>query len=91
MVAPRGESRSDNDVIFELATRLGMGDGFFGGRLDAGWNHMLGPLGLTVDQLRARPEGIACAIDASEQKYARATPTGVRGFDTPTRRVELYS
>ena len=91
MVAPRGESRSDNDVVFELATRLGMGDGFFGGSLDAGWNHMLEPLGLTVDQLRARPEGIACRIDASEQKFARATPTGVRGFDTPTRRVELYS
>jgi anaerobic selenocysteine-containing dehydrogenase/ferredoxin-NADP reductase len=91
MVTPRGEARSDNEVLFELATLLGMGDDFFGGSLDAGWNHILEPLGLTVAQLRARPEGIACAIDAGEQKYARATPTGVQGFNTPTRRVELYS
>jgi ferredoxin-NADP reductase len=92
MVPPRGQSRSDNEVLFDLACRLGMGDGFFGGSLEAGWNHILEPLGLTVAQLRDRPEGIACTIDASEQKYARATPAGgVRGFDTPTRRVELYS
>jgi anaerobic selenocysteine-containing dehydrogenase len=90
MVPPRGESRSDNEFLFDLACRLGMGDEFFDGSLEAGWNHMLEPLGLTVAQLRDRPEGIACTIDASEQKYARATPTGVRGFDTPTRRVELY-
>lgn len=91
MVAPRGESRSDNEVLFDLAQRLGMGDAFFGGSLEAGWNHILEPLGLTVAQLRERPEGMACDIDAGERKYARETPTGVRGFDTPTRRVELYS
>lgn len=91
MVAPRGESRSDNEILFDLAVRLGMGDDFFGGSLDAGWNHLVEPLGLTVAQLRAQPEGIACAIDAREKKYAMPTCTGVRGFDTPTRRVELYS
>jgi anaerobic selenocysteine-containing dehydrogenase/ferredoxin-NADP reductase len=91
MVSPRGEARSDNDIVFELAERLGMGGDFFGGSLERGWNHMLEPLGLTVAALRQRPEGVSCAVDASEQKYARATAVGVRGFDTPTRRVELYS
>ena len=91
MVSPRGEARSDNEVVFELALRLGMGAEFFGGSLEDGWNHMLEPLGITVAQLRERPEGIGVAIDASEEKYARTTPSGVRGFDTPTRRVELYS
>jgi len=91
MVSPRGESRSDNEVLFDLACRLGMGEAFFGGSVEAGWNHILEPLGLTVEHLRERPEGMACTIDAGEQKYARATASGVRGFDTPTRRVELYS
>src|SRR6218665_1213985 len=31
------------------------------------------------------------ALAAGEQKAARAPPPGVGGFDTPTRRVELYS
>ena len=44
-----------------------------------------------MEQLRQRPEGIACPVDAGERKYARPTATGVRGFATPTRRVELYS
>jgi anaerobic selenocysteine-containing dehydrogenase/ferredoxin-NADP reductase len=91
MVTPRGESRSDNDILFDLAGRLGMGGDFFGGSLEAGWNHILAPLGLTVAQLRARPAGIPCAIDAGEKKYAAETPTGVKGYETPTRRVELYS
>lgn len=91
MVPPRGESRSDNDIVFDLACRLGLGAEFFGGSLEAGWNHILEPTGLSVAQLRRRPEGIACPVDAGERKYACPTATGVRGFATPTRRVELYS
>ena len=91
MVSPRGESRSDNEVLFDLACRLGMGEAFFGGNLEAGWNHILEPSGITVAQLRQRPEGMAYPIDAAEKKYARTTPTGVQGFSTETKRVELYS
>jgi anaerobic selenocysteine-containing dehydrogenase len=53
MLEPQGEARSDNDIIFDLACRLGMRDAFFGGSLEAGWNHMLAPLDLSVKQLRA--------------------------------------
>jgi anaerobic selenocysteine-containing dehydrogenase/ferredoxin-NADP reductase len=94
MVPPRGESRSDCDIVFDLAGRLGMGETFFGGSLEAGWNHMLEPLGLTVDRLRRQPEGVRSDIDSREQKYARPhhdAPERIRGFDTETRRVEIYS
>lgn len=94
MVAPRGQSRSDNDIVFDLASRLGMGDAFFGGSLEAGWNHMLAPLGLTVDELRAAPRGLRWPVDAPERKFALTLaddPEKIRGFDTETRRVELYS
>ena len=94
MVSPRGESRSDNEVVFALATRLGMGDAFFGGDLHAGWNHLLAPTGLSLRQLQAHPGGLALPIDVRERKYAAAYPTSagaVRGFDTPSGRVEVYS
>src|ERR1700721_1747499 len=67
---------------------------FFGGDIEAGWNYMLRPLGLTAATLRAHPEGVKCEIDAREQKH-RLPPHdgagGIRGFDTESRRVEFYS
>lgn len=91
MVAPRGESRSDNDIVFDLAVRLGMGDAFFGGNLEAGWNYQLAPTGLDVQTLRAHPEGMARPQPQFERKYAKIESGRVKGFATETRRVELYS
>ncbi|WP_414449976.1 molybdopterin-dependent oxidoreductase [Burkholderia sp. 22PA0099] len=91
MVAPRGESRADYDIVFALATRLGMGEAFFGGSIEAGWNHMLAPLGLDVATLRAHPEGIARPLAQRERQYAQPGADGPRGFRTETLRVELYS
>ena len=36
LVAPRGEARSDLQILFALAVRLGLGDTFFGGDIEAG-------------------------------------------------------
>jgi anaerobic selenocysteine-containing dehydrogenase/ferredoxin-NADP reductase len=94
MVSPRGDARSDTQIVFDLACRLGMADDFFGGSIEAGWNHMLEPLDLTAASLRAHPEGIKCEIDARERKHQLPHHDGsgrIRGFDTETRRVELYS
>ncbi|PLZ03200.1 ferredoxin:oxidoreductase FAD/NAD(P)-binding protein [Burkholderia sp. WAC0059] len=92
MVAPRGESRADYDIVFDLAVRLGMGESFFGGSVEAGWNHVLAPLGLDVATLRAQPEGIRRGVEQRERGYAAPTPDGrARGFDTETGKVELYS
>jgi len=94
MVSPRGESRSDNEIVFDLACRLGMADAFFGGSVEAGWNHMLSPLGITVAELRQQPDGLSYPIDARERKFAREDPDrpgAVKGFATETGRVELYS
>jgi anaerobic selenocysteine-containing dehydrogenase/ferredoxin-NADP reductase len=85
MIEPQGEARSDNDIIFDLACRLGMRDAFFGGSLEAGWNHMLAPLDLSVEQLRATPEGINLPLPERQRFYETA------GFATETGRVELYS
>ena len=91
MVEPMGESRSDLWVGFQLALRLGLKDEFFGGDIEAGWNHMLAPLGITVEQLRASPRGIVRPINPVAQKHARTHGGVVEGFPTSSRRVEIYS
>jgi anaerobic selenocysteine-containing dehydrogenase/ferredoxin-NADP reductase len=94
MVSPRGEARSDYEIVFDLSCRLGMADDFFGGDIEAGWNYMLKPLGLTAATLRDHPEGVKCEIDSREQKHQLPHHDGsgrIRGFDTETCRVELYS
>ncbi|MET7241736.1 molybdopterin-dependent oxidoreductase [Methylobacterium sp. EM32] len=92
MVPPLAEARADYDIVFDLACRLGHAEAFFGGSVEAGWNHQLAPLGLTVADLRARPEGIRVPQVLSERKYAAPGEDGrPRGFATPTGRAELYS
>lgn len=84
-VEPRDEARSDNEIVFDLACRLGMQRDFFDGSLEAGWNHMLAPLGVTVAQLREQPGGISMPLPEREKHYETT------GFATETGRVELYS
>ncbi|MGE6734961.1 molybdopterin-dependent oxidoreductase [Streptomyces sp. NPDC059900] len=92
MVDPVGQSRSDTEVVFDLAGRLGMGAEFFDGNVEAGWNHQLAPLGLTASELRQHPGGLRVPLTTVHRKYATPTQDGhVTGFATPTRRVELYS
>lgn len=89
---PPGACRADYEIVMDLSARLGLGDLAFGGDIEAGWNHQLAPLGVTVDDLRARPDGsMRFPQPFAYAKFAQAAPDGtVRGFDTPTRRVELY-
>lgn len=94
MVSPRGESRSDNEIVFDLAVRLDMQAEFFGGSLHAAWARQLAPSGVDLAQLMQAAGGMRVPIDAAECKYSRSDPArqgGVLGFNTPTRRVELYS
>jgi anaerobic selenocysteine-containing dehydrogenase len=85
VVPPRGESRSDTWIAFELAQRLGLEDRFFSGNIEAGMEYMLEPSRVTLETLRAHPEGVALPLSTEYRKYVR------HGFATPTRRVEIYS
>jgi anaerobic selenocysteine-containing dehydrogenase len=92
VVAPPGEARSDLQIIFALAERLGLGDRFFDGDVQAGFRHQLAPSGLTLEELRASPQGVAVPLTTTYRKFAAPGPDGrPRGFRTPSGRIELYS
>jgi len=93
VVQPLHESRSDVAIIFDLATRLGFGQHFFDGDIEAAYNYELAPSGLTVQQLRQHPMGMRARGETRYQKYAEidAATGRPRGFPTPTRKVEIYS
>ncbi|MES2259631.1 MAG: molybdopterin-dependent oxidoreductase [Pseudomonadota bacterium] len=92
LVSPRGLSRPDYDIIIDLAKRLGFGSQFFHGKIEDGWNYVLKPVGLTVEDLRRAPGGIRKPLQQVEKKYQRLQDNGdYQGFQTPTGRVEIYS
>jgi anaerobic selenocysteine-containing dehydrogenase/ferredoxin-NADP reductase len=92
MIVPPGEARADYEIVMALAQRLGMQDAFFGCDIEAAWNHQLEPLGVTVAELREHPEGMRFPQPFTYRKFAaRGAHGSVAGFDTPTRRVELYA
>lgn len=91
LVAPRGASRSDLEIVFDLAGRLGLGEHFFDGDVRAGFRHQLAPSGITLEELRDQPGGIRVTTETRHRKYAETADDGPVGFRTPTGRVELYS
>jgi anaerobic selenocysteine-containing dehydrogenase len=84
-VPPRGESRSDTWIVFELAKRLGLAEQFFGADSEAGLAHVLAPTGLTPETLRAQRRGVSLPAPTRYRKYRQT------GFATPSGRIEFYS
>jgi anaerobic selenocysteine-containing dehydrogenase len=91
VVAPRGEARSDTEIIFDLACRLGLGAHFWDGDIDAAYRHQLGLSGVSLEALRENPAGVRVPLKTRYRKYAERDDGAPKGFATPTRKVEVYS
>lgn len=89
--APRGEARSDLQIVFALARRLGLGEQFWEGDIDAAWRHQLEPSGITLEQLRAQPAGIRLPLETTHRKHAQFRDGIQVGFRTASGKVELLS
>ncbi len=85
VIAPFGEARSDTEIVFDLATRLGLDADFHRGDLDAALRDQIAPSGVSLEHLRERPEGIRIDGAPAYHRYRE------QGFNTPTRWLELYA
>ncbi|MDY6904279.1 MAG: molybdopterin-dependent oxidoreductase [Thermodesulfobacteriota bacterium] len=84
VIPPLHESRPDWDIVFDLGRRLGLTAEFPWQTAEAALDDQLAPAGITVDDLRAHPQGLYVNQRAYE-KYK----TG--GFATPSGKFEFYS
>ena len=92
IVAPPGEARSDTEIVLGIAARLGLGEHFWNGDVDAAYRQQLAPSGITLEQLRAQPGGLRAPLTTQHIKYAARDDKGnPRGFPTPSRKVEFWS
>jgi anaerobic selenocysteine-containing dehydrogenase len=92
VVAPPGEARPDTEIVFDLASRLGLAEQFWNGDIDAAYRHQLGPSGVSLEQLRDTPGGVRVPLQTRHAKHAEPDANGTpRGFETPSRKVELFS
>ena len=92
VVPALAERRSDTWMIFELAKRLGLGTYFWDGDIEAAYEYELASTGLSLQQLNASPGGITLPAAPRYGKYSAIDETGAsRGFNTPDKKVELYS
>jgi anaerobic selenocysteine-containing dehydrogenase len=86
IVPPRGEARADIDVVFDLAVRLGLGDHFWNGDVEAALAHHLAPSGLTPAMLRNAPRGaMRVPLETRYRKYRE------QGFVRPSGKLEIFS
>lgn len=93
VVPPLHESRSDAEIIFDLAKRLGLSEQFFNGDIDAAYNYQLAPSGLSAEQLRANRVGMRSSAVTHHLKYTESNSRHENqvGFSTPTGKIEIYS
>ena len=91
VVEPRGEARSDTEIVFDLACRLGLGAHFWDGDIEAAYRYRLHPSGVSLQALRENPSGVRVPLQTRYRKFAEQKDGIPRGFATPTRKIELYS
>ena len=91
-VDPLEERRSDTWVMFELAKRMGFGDDFWDGDVEAARSYQLEPTGVTLEEVKAHPGGVTLENPRRYRKYADTDGEGrPKGFSNPSGRVEIYS
>lgn len=91
VVEPQGEARSDTEIIFDLACRLGLSEYFWNGDIESAYREQLLPSGISIEELRKQPGGVHVPLETKYRKFAEENNGAPRGFNTPTRKIELYS
>jgi len=87
VINPVGESRSDVEIIFDMAKHLGMVELFWNGNIDAATDELMAPSGYTAEELRRYPSGtpVKNPLRPGYRKYEK------EGFHTPSGKMEIAS
>jgi len=83
---PRGDAIGDTELVFAIADRLGLGDLFWNGDLNACFNERLEGVGLTMDDLPADGSPVFREPPFGEERAYKSN-----GFGTSTGKVEFVS
>lgn len=86
-IDPLGESRSDADIIFDLAKRLVPDDHLMQEGYESCVDWILGPANLTLEQLKRHPSGYQVQ-DVQMPRYKKYEK---KGFRTPSGKMEFTS
>ena len=86
-IKPLYDSRSDVDIIYGLAERLGLDDPMFKAGYEASIDWILEPSGIRLSELKQHPGGmfVPNPVRPAEKKYA------ADGFTTPSGKLEFTS
>ncbi|MGC8659270.1 MAG: molybdopterin-containing oxidoreductase family protein [Desulfomonilaceae bacterium] len=86
-IAPLYASRSDTDIIYELAAKFGLNDPLFQAGYEASVDWILKPSGISVAELLRHPGGMFAPnpVRPPERKYLK------QGFKTPSGKMEFKS
>jgi anaerobic selenocysteine-containing dehydrogenase len=97
VLAARGEARPDAQMFLDIAVRLGMGDQFWEGDLDASWAEMASGLPDKVrEQAYNNPDGVVVFAPAIDELIDNGFLEGdrlwrLKGFKTASGKVEFDS
>ncbi len=87
VIKPLGESRSDAEIIFDLARRIVPDDGLMQKGYETAVDWILKPSGLTLGELKKHPAG----LDLSHLEKPPFRKYEKKGFPTPTGKMEFAS
>lgn len=86
-IEPVGDSWPEWNIYAELAKRLGIGEQFWNGNIEACFNEILAPSGITVADLMKQPDRtVSRPVDTKPPRYYEQV-----GFQTPSGKVEIAS
>ncbi|MTW20144.1 molybdopterin-containing oxidoreductase family protein [Allochromatium palmeri] len=95
VVAPRGEARPDGEMFLELGVRLGMGEQFWNGDLEASWAEAAEGIPEEIrEEVYTNPDGVTVYAEAIEDLVEHGFLDAdrlyrLRGFPTASGKVEF--
>jgi anaerobic selenocysteine-containing dehydrogenase len=96
VIEPLGDYKSDYEFWIDLGVRMGYGKDFWNGSITECMNEQLSPYGVTLEELRAKPLGIALparkpTYGKYAQVFASASTRLSRAPYLPEGKVAIYN